>query len=141
VTMDVYHQVWRQARKYDGSRGSAATWLLTLTRSRAIDRLRSRLRLRPEHEPMELASAITDSTPGPDEDAATTERRLRIAAAMAALPKEQREVIETAYFGGLSHSEIAASIGAPLGTVKTRIRLGMTRLRELLAPLEEGTAG
>lgn len=141
VTMDVYHQVWRQARNFDGGRGSATTWILTLARSRAIDRMRSRIRVRTNVEPLESAAAIADATPGPDEDAATIERRRRIARALAALPEEQRTVIETAYYGGMSHSEIADALGTPLGTVKTRIRLGMTRLRELLHPLEEGALG
>jgi RNA polymerase sigma-70 factor (ECF subfamily) len=130
VTLDVYLQVWRQAARYDPARGAPAAWLLTLARSRAIDRRRAGAGQRRETEPVALAMA--DPGPGPEEGTAAGERRRLVRGALAGLGPEQRKTIELAYFGGLSHTEIAATLGEPLGTVKTRIRLGMMRLREAL---------
>ena len=132
VTLDVYLQVWRQAQRYDASRGAPLAWLLTLTRSRAIDRHRAGAGQRRESEP--LAMAMTFAAPGscPEEHSATAERGRLIRTALDGITADQRRAIELAYFGGLSHAEIAATLGEPLGTVKTRIRLGMMRLRETL---------
>ncbi len=132
VTADVYLQVWRQAVRYDATRGTALAWLLMLARSRAVDRLRAHAARAREREPMRAAETLPSAVPGPDEDAALAQRRTIVAAALAALPVEQRTPIELAYWAGLSHSEIAAALALPLGTVKTRIRIGMTRLREAL---------
>lgn len=133
VTGDVYLQVWRQAVRYDESRGSALSWLLTLARTRAIDRLRSGANQRARTEPLRAAFAIPSTAPDPEEHSHLSQRRRIVQQVLAQLPAEQRRAIELGYFGGLSHSEIAASLGEPLGTVKTRIRLGMLRLREGLA--------
>jgi RNA polymerase sigma-70 factor (ECF subfamily) len=132
VTGDVYHQVWRDAARYDPARGTALAWLLTLTRSRAIDRRRQSAR-RERAEPIGVAVAMPSPAPGPEEDTAVRERRELVGRALARLPADQRRPIELAFFAGLSHTEIAAAVDAPLGTVKTRIRLGMTRLRQTLA--------
>jgi RNA polymerase sigma-70 factor (ECF subfamily) len=135
VTIDVYVQVWRQAAHYNQRRGSPATWLLTLARSRAIDRLRSMATKQQREEPLEAAAAVPAPTVDPELVSAASEQRRQVQAALATLTPEQRQVIELAYFCGLSHSEIATKLGAPLGTIKTRIRLAMMKLHELLRPL------
>lgn len=135
VSADVYLQVWHQAARYDPARGGVLAWLLMLARSRALDRLRS-LRLRAEAErPTE--PDVPQTAPGADEPSALAERRRLVLAAVGQLPEEQQRVLELAYFRGFSHSEIAAELDEPLGTVKTRLRLGMTRLRRELSPLAE----
>jgi RNA polymerase sigma-70 factor, ECF subfamily len=137
VLLDVYTQVWRQARSYSAERGRPLAWLTTIARSRAIDRLR---RGRQEHQlnvPLEEATraAHGDSI---EDGVLAGELGAVVRAALDELAPEQREVIELAYYGGMSHSEIAAARNLPLGTVKTRTRLGMMRLREMLKPAWEG---
>ncbi|MEK7408983.1 MAG: sigma-70 family RNA polymerase sigma factor [Acidobacteriota bacterium] len=139
VTLDVYTQVWRSAGKFDSQRAAAATWLVMLARSRAIDRLRSCAARRTSEEPLPPWAEFADTAERPDEAGAASQQRRFIRAALESLSRDQREAIELAYFSGFSHSEIAARLGQPLGTVKTRIRLGMIRLRELLEPLGEGS--
>jgi len=135
VSADVYLQVWRQAARYDPARGGVLSWLLTLARSRALDRLRA-IRLRAEAErPTEADHPQV--APGADHGSEVAERRRLVLTAVGALPEDQRRVLELAYFRGLTHTEIAAELDEPLGTVKTRIRLGMTRLRRELSPLED----
>ena len=136
VLLDVYSQVWRQAALYDTKRGAPLAWLLTIARSRAIDRLRSGRIDQQSKEPLDAVGELTADTQSPEEATAISERRKLVRAALQALSPEQREVIELAYYSGLSHSEIAAQLGQPLGTVKTRTRLGMLKLREALRPLE-----
>jgi RNA polymerase sigma-70 factor (ECF subfamily) len=133
VTADVYLQVWRQAARYDPARGTPISWLLMLGRSRAIDRLRATAGQPRDVQPLQVAEAMPSAAAGPDHDAELAQRRTILLAALARLVPEQREPIELAYYSGLSHAEIAALLGVPLGTVKTRIRLGMTRLRDALA--------
>lgn len=133
VTADVYMQVWRQAERYDPERGAPLTWLLTLARSRAIDRLRSGAQDARRAAPIGEAMGMSSPTPGPEECSEVDERRRLVRQALERLVPEQRRVLELSYFGGLSHSEVAAALGEPLGTVKTRIRLGMGRMREALA--------
>jgi RNA polymerase sigma-70 factor (ECF subfamily) len=151
---ETFWQAWRQAARYDPSRASASTWLLTIARSRALDRLRSLRRQREEslHQAGdgeqgagsasqgEAYQAATSAGGGTDpaHDAELTERRERVRAAMAELPADQREALELAYFGGLSQTEIAEQTGLPLGTVKTRMRLAAQKLRERLADLQDG---
>ncbi|MBI3250167.1 MAG: sigma-70 family RNA polymerase sigma factor [Deltaproteobacteria bacterium] len=134
VVVEVYSQVWGQAQTYDVQRGTPLSWLLTVTRSRAIDALRSRQRVQ-RAEPLDTVADAPDGTPGPEEISSTAERRRVISQALASLSPDQRQVIEMAYYSDLSHSEIAARLGQPLGTVKTRIRTGLLRLRERLGPL------
>ena len=137
ITLDVYSQVWRSAALYSAQRGSVVAWLLTLARSRAIDRLRSRVNRQNREQPISESPGFnfpsTDSTP--EESAAASQVRVRIQQALGGLPPDQREAVELAYFSGLSHSELAAHLGQPLGTVKTRIRMGMIKLREQLQGL------
>jgi RNA polymerase sigma-70 factor (ECF subfamily) len=132
VTEDVFLQVWRQAARYDASRSGAVHWLLTLARSRAIDRLRAGASSRSRHAPLEDAGEVHDAAPGPEHAAVAGERRTLVRNALARLSRDQRQAVELAYFRGMSHSQIAAHVGAPLGTVKTRIRLGMEHLRSAL---------
>ena len=134
VVVEVYTQVWKQAQNYDPQRGTPLSWLLTVTRSRAIDALRARQRTRTT-EPLETAAEAQAQTPSPEEVSTVKERRRVVSQALASLSAEQRQAIELAYFLDLSHSEIAERLGQPLGTIKTRIRTGLLRLRELLGPL------
>jgi len=138
VLLDVYTQVWRQASTYDARRGAPLAWLMTIARTRGIDRLRSG---KHEHQNKESLDAIGEaaaSTASPEADSVMAERRRLVRSALDTLSAEQREVIELAYYSGLSHSEIALRLGQPLGTVKTRTRLGMMKLRDMLRPLLEG---
>lgn len=141
VTLDVFSQVWRRAGDFDPGRGSVTSWLVTLARSRAIDRLRSRKATkRSEDRHIDLSDFAGTAT-SPEEAAVISQNRQRVRAALGLLPVEQRQAIELAYLGGLSHTELASHLGQPLGTIKTRIRLGMMRLRSTLeSPVsEEGT--
>jgi RNA polymerase sigma-70 factor (ECF subfamily) len=137
VLFDVYAQVWRQAAAYSRERGKPLAWLTTIARSRAIDRLRRSRQ--GQHLTAPLDEAVRASGDASVEEGVLAgEVREVVRAALDALAPEQREVIELAYYGGMSHSEIAAARGLPLGTVKTRTRLGMMRLREMLRPAWEG---
>jgi RNA polymerase sigma-70 factor, ECF subfamily len=134
VTLDVYVQVYRQVASYDATRGTPSAWLLTLTRCRAIDRLRQETHRRVREQPLE-AMRLPSLTVGPEACSATTELRCLVQQALARLTPEQRQVIDLAYYAGLSHTEIAAHLGQPLGTVKTRLRTGLMQLRESLRAL------
>lgn len=134
VMVEVYAQVWNQAAAYDATRGSPSAWLMTMARTRALDARRVRTRDRAT-EPAEAAAEIASDEPGPEALAVAAERHRVVHGALTQLSAELRQLIELAYFSGLSHSEIAAALGQPLGTVKTRIRSAMTQLRERLAPL------
>ena len=135
VLVDVYTQVWRQAASYDANRGAPLAWMATIARSRAIDRLRSGWQDQRRKEPLEVLGDAPANAASPEESAAASERQRFVREALNLLTPEQREVIELAYYSGLSHSEIAEKLKQPLGTVKTRTRLGMMKLREALAPL------
>ena len=133
LTIDVYTQVWRLASAYSEEKGSPLTWLLMLARSRAIDHLRSRARRVKEQElPIEVAFDHSHPDPNPEAAAISGNRQQVVQAILAALEPEQVAMLQLAFFEGLSHGEIAEKTGIPLGTVKTRIRTGMMRMRELL---------
>jgi RNA polymerase sigma-70 factor, ECF subfamily len=133
VVQEVFSQAWQQAGRYDPSRGAVAAWLLTVARSRAIDRLRAR-RARPENLMDERAVLnIVDLGQAQDEQVLSAEQIARVRAALGDLPVLQRVAIELAYYEGLTHAEIAARLEQPLGTVKTRIRLALLKLRDGLA--------
>jgi len=133
IVQDVFSQAWRQAARFDSARGNVAAWLLTIARSRAIDRLRAR-RARPDRgAELPPLPEIADAAPAADLQLLAAEQVARIRGALAALPLLQRVAIELAYYEGLTHTEIAERLEQPLGTVKTRIRLAMTKLREALA--------
>ena len=138
VTLDVYKQVWRQAHTYDETRGTSGGWLMTLARTRAIDRFRASAGERGRLESLDAVEFFVSEGETPEEDLAGQQRRRYVQQALALLAPEQRQAIALAYFYGLSQSEIAEKLKLPLGTVKTRIRLGMIKLREALAPYEEG---
>jgi RNA polymerase sigma-70 factor (ECF subfamily) len=139
VLLDTFTQVWNNSARYDATRASVASWLVMIARSRALDRLRSTARrervgsISVDDAPDEsLAAADLSSNPGQLVEA--RERRSAIAKALCALPDPQRIAVELAFFEGLSQSEIAERLAEPLGTVKTRIRLAMTKLRQVLGP-------
>jgi RNA polymerase sigma-70 factor, ECF subfamily len=122
VVQEVFMQVWRQAGRYDPMRGGPEAWVCTMARTRALDRLRRRASRR--EDPSEAAPPSFES-PAPD-------TALAVRTALGSLSDEQRKALELAYFEGLTQSEIARHLGEPLGTIKTRIRTGMMRLREAL---------
>ena len=131
VALDVFKQIWNKALDYETDRGTPSAWLITMTRSRAIDRIRSDTKRRTTNEP--LVSDSIDHTPLPDETTAVREKRDLIEKALSELTPQQRQSIELAYFHGLSQSEISKHMNEPLGTVKSWMRTGMIRLREILA--------
>ena len=133
VTVDVYTQVWRSSKNFDSRRGTAAAWLTMLTRSRAIDRLRSRKARGQREEPLGSVHHLPSPAESPEVAFAVNQEQQRVRKALQVLTPEQRQAIELAFFSGLSHSQVAAQLGQPLGTVKTRIRTGMIKLREQLA--------
>lgn len=137
VLEDAFWQAWRQAGGYDASRGTVRAWLTTLARSRALDRIRVRVAARNEAPLDEAARQPAAGGATPAEAAETEQMRRIIRAAVDTLPPEQRETMEMAYFRGLSQSEIAEATGQPLGTVKTRARLALQKLRTSLAALRE----
>jgi RNA polymerase sigma-70 factor (ECF subfamily) len=134
VTMDVYSQVWKSAKEYNRDRGTPLGWLTMIARSRALDRVRRRSSRRDREAPIEAAGQPISDTDPPEEAVVLAEQRRRVQAALAELSADQRLAIELSFFEGYTHSELAEKLGQPLGTVKTRIRLGMLRLRELLLP-------
>jgi len=137
VTLDVYAQVWRTAATYRSERGSVTAWLTTLARSRALDRARSRVsRARFEEPMMEVTEMKAEADEAsPEMKTAAAQRRRHVLSALATLSPEQREAVQLAFFSDLTHSELAEKLQQPLGTVKTRIRLGMMKLREQLEHL------
>ncbi len=138
VTLDVYTQVWRQAHTYDGTRGTPGAWLMMLARTRAIDRFRTGANELGRIESLDAATFFASDDETPDQEVESRERRRYVQQALTALTAEQQQAVTLAYFYGMSRSEIAEKLQLPLGTVKTRIRLGMIKLREALAPYETG---
>jgi RNA polymerase sigma-70 factor (ECF subfamily) len=140
VLQEVFVQVWKRGERYDPARSSVSTWLVLIARSRAIDRLRSRKVVERTHEASAQsasgvgASGVAEPHTSPEalENVFIQERHERVRREMAALPAEQRQVLEMAFYEGLTQSEIAAKAGLPLGTVKTRTLLAMKKLRNAL---------
>lgn len=138
VLQEVFWQVWREAATYDADRGSPEAWVVMRARTRAIDKLRSiRRREQTFVAPVDETRARGDD-PGADRPAQAAEDRGLVQGALSRLPGAQRQVIELAFFEGLTQSEIAARLGEPIGTVKTRMRLGLDRLRAIVK--EKGSA-
>lgn len=131
VVQETFIQVWNKARSYDPARSSVSTWLVLLGRSRSIDRLRSRKAAERAGEAMRAEAPRHASSSGPA-DVLFRERRERLRDELAQLPAEQREVLELAFYQGLTQTEIAARTGIALGTVKTRTLLAMKKLRAAL---------
>lgn len=132
VTQDVFVQAWRQADRFEASRGNVVAWLVTMTRTRAIDLLRRR-RVRPGLTDDGAGVDVTDDAPPQDVQFEWGERAASVRRAVGDLPPLQRLAVELAFFEGLSHAEIAAQLELPLGTVKTRVRQGLLKMRERLA--------
>ena len=139
VVMETFAQAWRDAARFDDARGSVAAWLTMIARSRALDQIRSRDR----RDRLTTSVARQDQVEAqgaagwgrdPGYQVEQAERQKRVAAALESLAPAQRQAIEMAYYEGLSQSEIAERLNEPLGTIKTRVRLGMMKLREVLRP-------
>jgi RNA polymerase sigma-70 factor, ECF subfamily len=142
VVEETFWQAWRTAGRYDSKRGAGSTWLIMIARSRALDRLRARRRWADWSGTPGNAGMLRETTAGlsataPDVHSEGRERQAAVAAALEGLPPDQRQAVDLAFFGGLSHSEIAEQTSEPLGTVKTRIRLAMQKLRQRLEFLRE----
>lgn len=135
VILDVYQQVWKSTHTFDASRGSVWGWLTVLTHSRAIDKLRRRGTRRTREVPLESGWEAPSGSPTPDSQSIFAQERGLVRQALGTLAPEQREAIELAFFRGLTHAEVADALNTPLGTIKTRIRIGMRKLREALAPM------
>lgn len=141
VTQEVFAQVWSNAHRFDASRGSVAAWLTVIARSRALDRLRRRQAvIKPGPGDAGLVD-IPDPSPSVELMAATAEQVTIARDAMAALPSEERAALELAYYEGLTQTEIAARTATPLGTVKTRIRNGLRRIRDAIAARSAAARG
>ena len=135
LLQEVFLRTWRQASNFSQSKGTFVTWLLSITHNMAIDEIRKRNR-RPKRanseDPMLMLANMRDTDTPVDERAVLSSVRTEIASALEQLPVAQRTAIEMAYFQGLTQREIAEQVGEPLGTIKTRMRLGMRKLRDLL---------
>ncbi|MGQ0650012.1 MAG: sigma-70 family RNA polymerase sigma factor [Gemmatimonadaceae bacterium] len=143
VVADAFAQIWRSAATFDASRGSVIAWISTIVRTRSLDLIRSQKR---RARVLDQAAAMSDdgTSPGlstgaasPDREVEVSEAQVLVRRSLADLPPPQRLVLELAYFGGLSQSEIADRLSEPLGTVKTRMRAGMEKMRHALGPLME----
>lgn len=135
VLGETFWQVWDHAASYDPTRGAVEAWVITMARSRALDRLRARQRRAPTAA-IEAKDHQVPASPEtlPETAALQGERSRVVATALAELPEAQRRAIDLAYYEGLTQAEIAARLGQPLGTIKTRIRLGLASLRKALEP-------
>ena len=143
VAQDTFFNIWRRARSYQSARGSVTSWLFSIAHHRAIDELRKRRRdyNRVRHG-VDLTNTPTESRDhDPTEYATAQFEGSRLKNALATLRPEQREVVVLAYFGGLTHSEISSKLDQPLGTVKTRIRLALKKLRDVVGPQAEESTG
>lgn len=127
VLQDIFMQLWRNPGAFDSSRGNMAAWLAVIARHRAIDALRRR---RPESD---IADVIVSVEPDLAQEADRSRAMEKVRGALAQMPQQQRSALEMAYFEGLTHVEISAKTGEPLGTIKTRIRTGLLSLRKVLA--------
>ena len=134
ITQEIFLNIWLKASSFDSRRGTPRTWLMSVAHHRIVDEIRSRRRLLQsiEQTPHELLDSHPSHRPSTEEEANRNLAREEILAALSTIPKEQREVIVMAYFEGYSQSEIAQLLDQPLGTVKTRTRLAMQKLREAL---------
>jgi RNA polymerase sigma factor (sigma-70 family) len=140
VVQEVFLSLWRDARRFDAGRGSAATYLLSMTHHRAVDAVRKEenlRRFRTTDEGLEL-EPDPDPRARVEEQVESAERRAEVRAALGVLPPAQREALLLAYFGGYTQREVAALVGVPLGTVKTRMAAGMRRLKAALQDVGRG---
>jgi RNA polymerase sigma-70 factor (ECF subfamily) len=143
LLQEVFFRAWQQGGSFRASKGTFLTWLLSITHNMAIDEVRKRKR-RPQRsdsdDPDVVLAAVADGGPSVEDEVWLRSLRERIARALDTLPNAQREAIELAYFRGMTHREIADALGEPLGTIKTRMRLGMQKLRDQLDGSEVGLA-
>ncbi len=143
LLQEVFFRAWQQGGSFRSSKGSFITWLLSITHNMAIDEVRKRRR-RPQkadsEDPETVLAAVPDSGPDVEDEVWLGALRDTIEGAMASLPPAQRQAIEMAYFRGLTQREIAEQLGEPLGTIKTRMRLGMQKLRDQLEGNQEDLA-
>ena len=130
TTIDVYTQVWRTAASYSSQKASPLGWLLMIARSRSLDRLRSRP---VSGTNLSVSETFASSPEDPESMACSAQRSRWVTAVMSGLPVEQRTLIEMSFYQGMTQSELASSLGLPLGTVKTRMRLAMSKLRTLMS--------
>ena len=137
LTLDVFHDVWRRASTYDPANGSVLGWIMNQARSRAIDRLRFEHRKKRSSDRVNLPLTTTPAN-DPNQACHLEEQNRLLRNALEVLTPEERRVIETAFFSELTHREVAAKLNQPLGTVKTRIRSGLGKLREALARTPRG---
>lgn len=135
VVLEVFWQVWRDAERYDMQRGSVGAWIATMARSRAIDALRTRRSSPTGEDDIAELPLAADPAENPEAQVSVEQRAELVRSALESLPADQRTALELSFFSGLSHGEIAEQLQEPLGTVKTRIRSAMLRLRERLRPL------
>lgn len=138
VVFEVFWQVWREAERYDARRGSVGAWLATVARSRAIDAVRARRGNPLAEEDSTERLIATDPSGNPEEQTTLAQRAALVRSALEDLSTDQRAALELSFFSGLSHMEIAERLNEPLGTVKTRIRMALLKLRERLRPLLGG---
>jgi len=136
--LDVYCKAWQRADLYDEERGTVMAWLMTMMRTTALDRVRSRASREARVEVLAEDDPLPASGLDPESLAVSSQQRARIRAALDQLPLEQCEALEVAFFEGLTHSEIAERLAIPLGTAKTRVRRGLQKLRSLLDGIEPG---
>jgi len=137
LTIDVFHDVWRRASRYEAANGTVLAWIMNQARSRAIDRLRFENRQKRSHSGD--VPPLTDAAADPCDIIALREQREALHAALAVLTPGESQAIETTFFGGLTHAEAAAQLNQPLGTIKTRIRSGLHKLRQHMATAEAET--
>lgn len=144
VVLDAFSQAWRDASRYDTSRGSVVGWLTTITRTRALDLIRARGRRARMNDTvttqLDEPAAMGEGFRSPDSLVEDADRAAAVTSALGELPEAQRRAIELAFFEGLTHPEVAERLREPLGTVKTRIRLGMQKLRDMLAGMAPESA-
>lgn len=132
VVIEVFQQVWQRCGDYNQERGKVLTWLMTITRTRAIDHRRKLIKQHQVVQPIEEDPSVAQTAADPGDDAFELERRRRIRESLHSLPEPQRKALELAYFYGMSQSEIAEALKEPLGTIKTRIRSALAALRSEL---------
>jgi RNA polymerase sigma-70 factor (ECF subfamily) len=139
VLLDSFAQAWRDAARFDMTRGTVLAWLTTIARTRSLDTIRARGRraraVDAAATQLDTPAAMSAGERAPDVATEERERAVRVASALQSLPAPQRTAIELAFFEGLTHQEVAERLAEPLGTVKTRIRLGMLKLRDVLVAL------
>ena len=138
VTLEVYLQAWRTAKNYESDRGSVTAWLAIAARSRALDWMRSRqARNSLGSANIDHLSEMPDTLPNPEHTMVMSAQAATVRKALDELPQEQRVAIDLGFYSGMTHAEIAEHLSLPLGTVKSRIRMGMNKLRDLLGPTLE----